>query len=348
MKLKNKLLILSGIGAAFLAGCSNNETTETKIDVDSKSEVAVATLSKQKMTDLQNLRTSLLDNVWDYNGYSHYDFENTKVVLENRKVLTEEERKNDINFVYQHLANLNLIDDSGLQNYQASLIDIAISLQEKKLELIELEPKIFKDGGYGLIYKAEYDENDLTRFKELTKDIIDTLDAEKQNILRLEIALSNDIDISEEEVTEFLAYKKLIPEDLKDKYPAIKIDDSSLWGITARPVLTAEGYAEFLSYTGEVKKLLTNHSDNKFAQKELDFIDKLKTQEEYEKILSDVKSNLNAETSQAYYETSLSIYNYLDLLNSFLLGDLEFDTAYEMDSYERYFTLEYIYYAEQK
>lgn len=97
-----------------------------------------------------------------------------------------------------------------------------------------------------------------------------------------------------------------------------------------------------------MKKLLTNHSDNKFAQKELDFIDKLKTQEEYEKILSDVKSNLNAETSQAYYETSLSIYNYLDLLNSFLLGDLEFDTAYEMDSYERYFTIEYIYYAEQK
>lgn len=153
-------------GAAFLAGCSNNETTETKIDVDSNSEVAVATLSKQEMTDLQNLRTSLLDNVWDYNGYSHYDFENTKVVLENRKVLTEEERKNDINFVYQHLANFNLIDDSGLQNYQASLIDIAISLQEKKLELIELEPKIFKDGGYGLIYKAEYDENDLTRFKD--------------------------------------------------------------------------------------------------------------------------------------------------------------------------------------
>jgi len=333
MKFKSKFLILSGLGAALLVGCSDTEKKGGKELTDTQSELSQETVTNQEVVELSNLRNSLLDFVWDYKRYGSYNFENT-TVFENAKVLTEEERTQKMKQIYQHLSNLSTIDEEILQNYQASLKEAAIQLNEKKLELIELEPKVFKDGGYGLMLKAEPAEKDLTRYKELLNEIIKIMDAEKENILRLEIAIVNTFDISEEDVKEFIEYKKMIPTQLKDKY-ALHSED--IWNITVKPMLPPEKYADLLAYTSDVKTILEDNLENKYAKKDYEFISQLKTIEEYEHILSEYKNNLNEETFQDYYKASLSIHNYLVAKDSFLLTDLDLTTYYEVVNYEGQF-----------
>jgi hypothetical protein len=338
MKINNKFLKLSalGLGAALLVGCSDDTTKEGKEDVQTKSELSIETVSRQEISDLKNLRNGLLDFVWDYNRYNHYNFDN-QTVLENVQLSTDEERVYEIKQIYRELNNLNLIDDESLQKYQASLKTTAIALNEKKLELIELEPKVFKNGGYGLMLKAEPEESDLARYKELLNEIIKLVDAEKNSILRLEIAINNDIDVTEKDVTEFIEYKNLIPAQLKDTYSLYAED---LHGLIIKPALTPEDYAKLLRYTNEVKAILEKHLDNKYAKKEYEYINQFKTLEEYENILASVKNDLNEETFATSYATFLAIHNYLNLKYSFVLGDLDLTTYYEADNYERFYSLD--------
>lgn len=333
MKFKNKFLILCGLGAALLVGCSDTETKDGKELTDTQSELSQETVTNQEVVELSNLRNSLLDFVWDYKRYGSYNFENT-TVFENAKVLTEEERIQKIKQIYQHLSNLSMIDDKILQNYQASLKDAAIQLNKKNLELIELEPKVFKDGGYGLMLKAEPEEKDLTRYKELLNEMIKIIDTEKENILRLEIAIVNTFDVSEEDVKDFIEYKKMIPSQLKDKYSLYSED---IWNINVKPMLPLEKYADLLAYTSDVKAILEDHLENKYAKKDYEFISQLKTIEEYENILSAYKTNLNEETFKDYYKASLSIHNYLVAKDSFLLTNLDLTTYYEVINYEGQF-----------
>ncbi|MFJ8513452.1 hypothetical protein [Lysinibacillus xylanilyticus] len=333
MKFKSKFLILSGLGAALLVGCSDTETKDGKELTDRQSDLSQETVSNQEVVELNNIRNGLLEFVWDYNRYGSYDFENTTVVL-NGKLLTEEDRTQEMKRFYQRLSNLRAIDEEKLQNYQASLKDVAIQLNEKKLELIELEPKVFKDGGYGLMLKAEPSEKDLTRYKELLNEITKIIDAEKENILRLEIAIVNTFDISEEDVKDFIEYKKMIPTQLKDKY---SLHSEDIWNITRKPMLPPEKYADLLAYTSDVKAILEDKLDNKYAKKDYEFISQLKTIEEYENILSEYKNNLNEDTFNDYYKASLSIHNYLVAKDAFLLTDLDLTTYYEVSNYEGQF-----------
>lgn len=56
----------------------------------------------------------------------------------------------------------------------------------------------------------------------------------------------------------------MIPSQLKDKYSLYSED---IWNINVKPMLPLEKYADLLAYTSDVKAILEDHLENKYAKK---------------------------------------------------------------------------------